>query len=179
MGSCVLFSGGFDSATVLGSLISNGVPSTTLFVDYGQLARCEEQQAAAELARHYGVAHNEITVAGLSSSDGEIQGRNALLAALAITAAPRTGTIALGIHAGAAYWDCSSDFVALVQALADGYTGGALQISAPFLDFSKADVYALGRNLGVPEDLTYSCERGGTPCGRCASCRDQAAHARA
>ncbi|HEY5286726.1 MAG TPA: 7-cyano-7-deazaguanine synthase [Solirubrobacteraceae bacterium] len=179
MNACVLLSGGFDSATALASLRSNSVSTSTVFVDYGQPARHEEQQAAARLARHYGVAHHELGVSGLRIGDGEIQGRNAILATLAIAAAPRAGTITLGIHAGSSYWDCSGDFLALVQALADGYTGGTLQVMAPLLDFSKTDVYTLGRGLGVPENLTYSCELGGTPCGRCASCRDQVTHARA
>ena len=87
--------------------------------------------------------------------------------------------ISIGVHEGSGYWDCGPEFVALAQQLADGYAGGAIQIDAPLVALGKADVYALGRRLGVPEGLTYSCERGGAPCGRCRSCLDVENNARA
>lgn len=41
----------------------------------------------------------------------------------------------------------------------------------PYLELSKAQVIARGRNMGVPYPLTYSCLLGHTsPCGRCAQC---------
>ncbi len=175
---CVLLSGGFDSASILASILESRVSVRSLFVDYGQPARGEERAAASAIAAYYGVSHSEVSIAGLFCGDGEIPGRNALLAVLALIAAPSSATIALGIHAGSPYWDCAGEFLELMQRLADGYAAGAIQIAAPLLDFSKADVYVLGRGLGVPEELTYSCERGGSPCGTCASCRDRDANAR-
>ena len=52
------------------------------------------------------------------------------------------------------------------------HTGGEVTLAAPFIDVSKGDIYLLARQLGVPIGLTYSCERGGDPCGECLSCKD-------
>jgi 7-cyano-7-deazaguanine synthase len=174
----VLLSGGYDSATVLASAVAAGVKPRSLFIDYGQPGRHEETAAAAAIAQHYGSAHRELTLDGLDVGDGEIKGRNAALCAIALTAITAPATVALGIHRGTPYWDCTPSFLEQMQALADGYTNGALQFSAPIIDGEKADIYALGEELTVPRALTYSCERGGSPCGACASCLDVKAHAR-
>jgi 7-cyano-7-deazaguanine synthase len=176
----VLLSGGFDSATVLAAMRDQGQQSSALFVDLGQPAREEERRASAAVARHYETPCRELTVHGLVVEEGEVRGRNAILLTLALSAIAPPTTISIGVHEGSGYWDCSSDFVSVAQQLADGYTGGRIQIDAPLIGLAKSDVYALGRALGVPEALTYSCERGGVPpCGRCRSCLDVKAHARA
>jgi 7-cyano-7-deazaguanine synthase len=174
----VLLSGGYDSATVLASAVATGVMPHSLFVDYGQPARDQEATAARAIAELYGASHRELTLDGLEVTDGEITGRNAALCALALAAIPAPATIALGIHRGSPYWDCTESFLGRIQAVADGYSNGALQFSAPLIDRLKGDVYMLGRHLSVPEHLTYSCERGGTRCEACSSCLDVIAHAR-
>ena len=53
---------------------------------------------------------------------------------------------------------------------------GAVQIGAPFADWSKSEVFAYARTIGLPIDLTYSCEVGGArECGKCLSCIDRKA----
>lgn len=175
----VLLSGGFDSATVLAAAVADGVEAHTLFVDYGQGAHEQEMTAARAIACHYGAEHGRLRVEGLDVRAGEIKGRNAALCAIALAAVPTPATIAIGIHRGSPYWDCGEGFLSSMQALADGYTNGELQFSAPLLDLVKPEIYALGEELSVPAELTYSCERGGAPCGACASCLDVEAYARA
>ena len=43
-------------------------------------------------------------------------------------------------------------------------------VQTPFLMFTKAQVVSLGKSLGVDFNLTYSCEFGPSPCGRCSQC---------
>lgn len=86
--------------------------------------------------------------------------------------------IMYGAHAddaaGAAYPDCSVDFVnAMNQAIYLG-SGNQLTIEAPFVSLTKADVVKKGLELGVPYDLTWSCYEGGEkPCGKCGTCIDR------
>lgn len=86
--------------------------------------------------------------------------------------------IMYGAHAddaaGAAYPDCSLDFVgAMNQAIYLG-SGNQLTIEAPFVSLTKADVVRKGLELGVPYELTWSCYEGGeNPCGKCGTCIDR------
>ncbi|MCJ7608226.1 7-cyano-7-deazaguanine synthase, partial [Candidatus Bathyarchaeota archaeon] len=44
-------------------------------------------------------------------------------------------------------------------------------IEAPLLYLTKADIVGLGKRLGAPLHLTWSCYEGGVKaCGRCDSC---------
>ena len=86
--------------------------------------------------------------------------------------------IMYGAHAddaaGAAYPDCSLDFVgAMNQAIYLG-SGNQLTIEAPFVSLTKADVVKKGLELGVPYEITWSCYEGGEkPCGKCGTCIDR------
>lgn len=174
----VLLSGGVDSATLLGLCVEqNPVGIDALFVDYGQAAATAEREAAATVASVYGAALREARVDIGPIVSGEIPGRNALLVHLALAKASKApGTIFVGIHAGTGYRDCTPAFVQAMQISLDAHRDGALQLAAPFVEWSKADVYAYARTVGVPFDKTYSCEVGTVPpCGRCPSCRDREA----
>jgi 7-cyano-7-deazaguanine synthase len=106
---------------------------------------------------------------------GEIPGRNALLVHLALATAGRDpAVLMLGIHAGTPYRDCTPAFVDAMQASLDFHRDGTLQLAAPFVTWSKSEVYAYARDAAVPLALTYSCEAGTVPpCGACRSCRDR------
>ena len=76
--------------------------------------------------------------------------------------------------AGAAYPDCSQEFVDAMAAAIDQGTGGQLQLAAPFVQWSKARIVAEGLKRGVPYELTWSCYEGAdSPCGTCATCFDR------
>jgi len=51
----------------------------------------------------------------------------------------------------------------------------AIRIDAPFAGKEKADVIAMGVELGVPLELTLSCMNpaGGLHCGLCSKCRER------
>jgi 7-cyano-7-deazaguanine synthase in queuosine biosynthesis len=84
-----------------------------------------------------------------------------------------TGAVALGIHHGTPYADCSPGFVALAQKVFDLYTGGRVRVEAPFASWDKVDIAIYCLKERLPRALSYSCELGlDQPCGRCKSCRD-------
>ena len=86
------------------------------------------------------------------------------------------GIIAIGIHEGPPYYDCSEGFLRSIQTLVDGYAAGRIKIAAPFLKWGKPIIWEFCKKVGVPVDSTYSCEKGGGhPCGTCLSCKDREA----
>lgn len=101
-----------------------------------------------------------------------------LSAAASVALSDNCGLLYYGAHhddmAGIAYPDCSPAFVeAMGKAIFEG-SGGQLQVKAPFLGWSKAQIVKLGMELGVPFELTWSCYEGGTvPCGKCGTCLDR------
>jgi 7-cyano-7-deazaguanine synthase len=74
------------------------------------------------------------------------------------------------------YPDCRGEFFdAFGEVLAKGTKTGAegrpIKIMTPLLDLSKADIVKLGKKIGAPLHLTWSCYSGGAKaCGRCDSC---------
>jgi 7-cyano-7-deazaguanine synthase len=104
---------------------------------------------------------------------GVILGRNALLLSVALMILPTPRILALGIHAGTSYPDCSPAFVASMQGLMDVYSDGQVRVGAPFLSWSKGDIWAYVRSTDAAWRHCYSCEHGGElPCGICPSCKD-------
>ena len=171
----VLLSGGIDSAACLDFYLDLGRTPCALFVDYGQLAAQPELRAALAVADYYSVPIMCLRCEGASSkSTGLISGRNAFLVSAALLECPKSvKVIAAGIHSGTDYSDCSGNFVDKMQAVLDVYDEAGMQFAAPFLDWNKAHLikYCLMRD--VPLELTYSCERGFPPCGKCLSCKDR------
>lgn len=76
--------------------------------------------------------------------------------------------------AGNAYPDCSDVFNnAMNQAIYEG-SGHQLEIKAPFVKMTKADIVKIGLDLKVPYELTWSCYEGhNQPCGTCGTCIDR------
>jgi len=149
---------------------------TGMFVDYGQPVNQKEERSAEAIARHYSIPLRVIrTAASHNEFRGEIAGRNAFLTFAALLHCPHlTGVIALGIHAGSAYYDCSEHFVDHLNALLAGYSDGQVVLGVPLLTWSKQAVYDFCLKSGVPVELTWSCEVGPlVPCGRCLSCEDR------
>lgn len=103
-----------------------------------------------------------------------------LASAASIALSNDCSVIYYGAHsddaAGNAYPDCSSDFNdAMNRAIYLG-SGKQLEIIAPFVNLTKADVVKKGLELGVPYEMTWSCYEGGDePCGVCGTCRDRIA----
>ncbi len=75
------------------------------------------------------------------------------------------------------YPDCTPEFIDAYQKMLEvgtrgGVDGRAVQIDAPLLEMSKAEIVREAVRLGVPLELTWSCYAGGDKaCGVCDSCR--------
>jgi 7-cyano-7-deazaguanine synthase len=176
--SVVLLSGGIDSAVVLAFLVDQGWPVEALFIDYGQLPVDRERCASRGLAAAYDADWEEVSVAPLRTAPfSEVPGRNDMLVAIAAAARPASH-VAVGVHAGTRYVDCSPAYVDAWQALFDLEYGGSRQLLVPLREFSKPAVLELAAKLSVPLGLTWSCEDHEGPCGVCSSCRDIHHHAR-
>ena len=172
----VLLSGGVDSAACMKFMQSQGFAVRTLFVDYGQPAATLEQSAAVSLSKLHSCPFEVVTVRGNSRfGSGELLGRNAFLVFTALfflRGSP--GVLALGLHSGTHYYDCSEAFLDLANRLVAEHTNGSLSVIAPFLAWSKKDVYRYFLESGLVLDHTYSCEAGEPGgCGTCLSCRDR------
>lgn len=187
MRSIVLLSGGIDSTVAL----VHASAELALSVNYGQTHR-RELQAAASIAKHYGVNHTEVNVAAAldipSALTGRgtipdthatepdatlVPGRNLVLIALATAWANAWGydTVVIGANAddNAGYPDCRPTFLReLGEATRSGYGVG---VWAPLARMTKRQVIEYGHELNIPFDLTWSCYRGGEkPCGTCGAC---------
>lgn len=173
----VLFSGGIDSASCVRLLQSDGYKVEGLFFDFGQAAAEMERRAVARLGDHLSIRVSIVKATSISNfGSGELTGRNAFLIFGALLLGNcREGLLAIGIHAGTSYFDCSPAFISRVEPLVQECTNGAVSIVAPFLNWTKDEVYSYFKNSDVPLEETYSCEAGSSPaCGHCASCKDRA-----
>jgi 7-cyano-7-deazaguanine synthase len=100
--------------------------------------------------------------------------------AAAIAVAHEYDTVAFAAHGGDhfVYPDCRDEFV---RALTDAIWLATLdeskapvrgvELHAPFVNHTKADIASLGAELGVPFEDTWSCYEGGdVHCGKCGTC---------
>jgi 7-cyano-7-deazaguanine synthase len=148
-----------------------------LFIDHGQAAAEQETKAVSALADHLGIAVRKARLlASRPFGLGELTGRNAFLIFTALLlSGGRSGLLGLGLHGGTPYYDCSEAFLASIGQLLAEHTDGRVLVVAPFITWTKKDVYDYFVSAGLPIDATYSCEAGTEPtCGVCASCRDRA-----
>jgi 7-cyano-7-deazaguanine synthase len=84
----------------------------------------------------------------------------------------------LGVNAldYSGYPDCRPAFVrsfaeTAALALRRGVEGRPVRFHTPLIDLTKAQIVTLGRSLGAPLELSWSCYRGGPlPCGTCDAC---------
>lgn len=75
------------------------------------------------------------------------------------------------------YPDCRPEFFEAFENMISkgtkaGVEGHPIKVMTPILRCSKADIVRLGKKLGAPLHLTWSCYNGGDKaCGHCDSCR--------
>lgn len=173
----VLLSGGVDSSACIA--YAQPIVSTleAIFIDYGQAAAEREKDSATNISRHYGIALQIVRLTPSSPAiSGEIPGRNAFLILAALMIRPEfAGLLMTGIHSGTQYYDCSQVFISDIQRVVDGYFGGKIQLSNPFLLWTKAQIFEFCQAKRVPLELTWSCESSSeAACGFCMSCKDRA-----
>lgn len=109
-----------------------------------------------------------------------VPARNIIFLSFALSYAEAVGASAIFIGAHtqdySGYPDCRPEFYrAFVRAAKLGTKAGlekkGIAVKTPLVRKGKAEIIRMGKRLGVPFALTWSCYRGGkTPCGRCDSC---------
>ncbi len=200
----VLLSGGLDSATCLAIARSQGFDCYCLSFNYGQRHRAELLAAARVVKSLGAVEHRVIdfglaqfggsalTDASIAVPTGGVQpgipvtyvpARNTIMLSLALAWAEVLGShdIFVGVNAVdySGYPDCRPELIAAFETLANlatkaGVEGQKLQVHAPLIDLSKAEIIRTGHALGVDYGLTVSCYQAdelGLACGVCDSCR--------
>ena len=112
-----------------------------------------------------------------------VPARNTVFLAHALAWAESIGAGHIFIGANAVdysgYPDCRPEFMALFETLANlatksGIEGARIQIHAPLIKMSKADIVRKAAELSVDLSLTHSCYDplpDGRACGECDSCR--------
>ena len=195
----ILFSGGLDSTTCLALAQADGFACYALSIDYGQ-RHIQELIAASLIAQRFSVAEHRIMPLNLALFGGSaltdlslavpdyqtttsipityVPARNTIFLSIALAYAEVLGAndIFLGINAVdySNYPDCRPEFLSAFQIMANLATRAAnINLHAPLLDLSKAEIITRGISLGVDYSLTVSCyslSTTGAACGRCDSC---------
>lgn len=172
----VLLSGGIDSTACIHFLQNRHFQVSAFHISYGQPAGPIEKTRSEEIARYFNIPLRTCQVhAQTNLTAGEIQGRNAFLIFAALALAEQVhGLIAIGIHSGTNYYDCSPPFFKKISSIVAEYTEGKITLLAPFIECTKKDIFKYCEQHHLPIELTYSCERGVLPpCGECLSCKDR------
>lgn len=194
----VLLSGGIDSAVALAESIAEGYRCLCLAVSYGQRHGDFELTSSRKISGHYHCVFREAflnmraltnnpapliggavvpvgrTLAEMASgvSPTYVPGRNTVLLSLALSMAESEGAVrvVMGANAddAAGYPDCRPEYIAAMN-VASRLVGG-VEIHAPHLARSKADVVRVGLALGVPLERTWSCYAPNTYGGACGGC---------
>ena len=182
----ILFSGGLDSTVLLWS--ERERVKAALFAEYGQPAEREEALATALIMERLRIPLRSIRVPlsglkAMQTGSGEtgarvVPARNLVLLSHAVNLALAEGCsrVVYGATGGdvGSYADCRPAFVDALSALCVPL--GCI-IEAPLIGRSKADVVTIGRSLGAPLDLSWSCyaPRFGRPCEGCNACLERLA----
>lgn len=198
----ILVSGGMDSAVTIALAREQGYRVFALSVAYGQ-RHSSELEASGRVARELGAdvhktVHVDLRSIGGSALTDDIGVPEQGDAGIPVTYVPARNTIMLSIALGWAevlgareiwcgvnavdysgYPDCRPAFVESFQQLANvatkaGVEGAGLQVKAPLMAMSKADIAREGQRLGVDFATTVSCYQAdgeGRACGRCDACR--------
>jgi 7-cyano-7-deazaguanine synthase len=108
-----------------------------------------------------------------------VPSRNTIFLSMASSLAEAIGAKAIFIGAhyedSSGYPDCRKDYLeAFRRVIRLGTKAGidnGLTLEFPLISKGKSEIIKVGRRLGVPFELTWSCYKGGkVPCGRCDSC---------
>ena len=199
--SVILVSGGMDSCVTAAMAVADSDEVAFLHISYGQRTEARERKAFNDIADHYGVterldvsieylakiggssltdANIEITEADLKSTKiptSYVPFRNANMLSIATSWAEVIGATAIYIGAvfedSSGYPDCRPEFYAAFQQTINTGTkpDTHIEIRAPIIELTKAEIVKKGIELGAPLHLTWSCYRAEEfACGTCDSC---------
>lgn len=198
MKAVLILSGGLDSTTLLYKMLSDGYEVEALTFNYAQRHK-KEIDCAKEIVRLRKIPHRVIDLSCLAAILGdsallggkEVPKCHYTEDAARQTIVPNRNMIMLAVAAGYAeaheipavfyaahrndstiYPDCRREFVeALKPAITLATAWHPVELRAPFIDLTKAEIVKLGLELKVPYELTWSCYKGEEkPCKGCPTC---------
>lgn len=200
-GAVVLCSGGLDSTVVMAMAMSESGKVIALTFDYGQRHSRELLAAKAVASHYgveqITVRINADAWGGSALTDSELEipqareidssipvtyvpARNLIFlsVALGVAEARNADAVYIGVNAldYSGYPDCRPEFIASFQesarlGLKRAVEGNPIEIKAPLISMSKAEIIMAALEIGAPIALTWSCYQGGiTPCGSCDAC---------
>ena len=180
----LLFSGGFDSTTLLFRALEEGHSVTCIFVDYHQPQFYMERLKVIHILEELKKDGKRVHAAFLSmplqqGEEGDyIPFRNLSLISLALNYLsvnyPHIKTLMYGAIGGCgedSFYDCSPEFLSLVNIIAEKENG--IRVIAPFIYMDKGEVAALANTLQLHPGDTWSCnfpDELGNACGKCKDC---------
>ncbi|HVO44412.1 MAG TPA: 7-cyano-7-deazaguanine synthase QueC [Aggregatilineales bacterium] len=204
--SVIIVSGGMDSVTLLHYLVKReGLHPALLSFTYGQkhlkeIAYARENAALLGLTDHQildltpmsvifkssALVSDSIAIPTVETVMGDPQpptyvpNRNMIFLALAVAYGESLGVA--DIYYGAqkhdiySYWDTTKEFLDSLNNVYRLNRKAPIQIKAPFVTFSKADILRTGLELDVDYAKTWSCYAGGDrACGVCPTCAERLA----
>jgi 7-cyano-7-deazaguanine synthase len=115
-------------------------------------------------------------VIGLAQPPTYVPMRNLMFLSIAAAVAEsnKASTILYGAaevdtHSG--HWDCSVEFLDLINSTLNLNRENKITVQAPFIKFSKEQIIKTGNDLAVDFTQTHTCYRGEhVACGVCSSC---------
>lgn len=191
----VLLSGGMDSTTVAASIRKDYDEVYGVAINYGQKHSIELERAEW-IAGYLGLAgYHILDIAGTFQNSSLLSGGDEIIdgdqkAEIGSTYVPARNAVFLSMAAGYAdsidaeavyygahgsdednYPDCTPEFLqAISHALSLG-TVNNVEIRAPFIHMTKADIVTEAAIYAAPLGRTISCYRGTIPqCGTCPTC---------
>lgn len=198
----VLLSGGLDSTTLLYWAVKQGYEPYVLSFDYGQRHK-KELEFAKRTCEKLKVEHRVVDLTSIrellqgsalttesvsvpeehysheTQKTTVVPNRNAIMLNVAVGYAVSIGAdrvfYAAHYNDRAIYPDCREEFVESQNQTAKlANDAPELEIIAPFVSKTKADLVKMAGELGVPFEDTWSCYKGGErACGVCGTCRER------
>ena len=172
----LLLSGGVDSTALIQYYKDQGANISAYFINYNQDSIESENISVEKIVKYFNIPLRKISLGyKIKKNNFEYTMRNSLfINIVASTIEEDVDIIAMGIHNGTDYYDCSKKFISTMQDILDGYYKGKVNIDVPFIDWYKNDIFRYARTKDIPIEMTYSCEKQSfTPCGKCPSCIDR------
>lgn len=194
----LLLSGGIDSTTLLAKLSSENYEVVTVSFHYGQ-KHVIELNYAKKNAEKYGVKQHQVieldkklfnssalinceidiaTYENKEQPEGQVNAyvpfRNLLFISTALSLAEtmKINEVYLAFNSddNANFWDCKTNFVEKINAIATLNT--SIQIKTPFINLTKNEIVKIARKLNVELNNTITCyqPKEATECGVCLSC---------
>lgn len=198
----VIYSGGLDSSVLLWQLKEKWKQNIqAVSFDYGQRHK-KELECAKEVTSMLNIEHiivdlssvgqllqgSALTTFDIDVPEGHyadesmkqtiVANRNAIMLSIAcgVAVAKKIPFVYYAAHKNdyAIYSDCRPEFVKAFDTAM--YIGNDKQVEviAPFVHLTKAEIVKIGLALSVPFEKTWSCYKGeDLPCGKCGTCTER------